>query len=153
MFKIHLHLMFLCLVLSFKNIESRNILKKFKPLYEPSGAKAVKTGMVTTWLRQKTMKFILLSSFILLAKEGIFKKPKSVTYGRKINIPAYPNVQIPYPRIGWWKYWMMKNKCSHISTKKRVNYFLLQHLACSLYSSHRHLIKHISLSSGFNNKQ
>ena len=84
MFKIHLHLFFLCLVLSFNKIESRNISKKSKPVYKTSGAQVVKTGMITTWLRQKAKNLLFLSALMLLAKpqvqvqanEEIFKKPK-----------------------------------------------------------------------------
>ena len=99
MFRIHVHLFSLCLVLSFKNIESRNIHGISKPLYETIGAKVVKTGIITKWLFNKANKFLLLSSFLLLAKpkvqnvtekEDIVKKSKSVNFADPINIVPYP---------------------------------------------------------------
>ena len=87
MFNIRLHLFCVCLVLSFYKIESRNVLKKSKPVYETSGAKVVKTGSITKWLRQKAMKSLLLASLMLLPKpqvqivkanEETFKKPNDL---------------------------------------------------------------------------
>ena len=85
MFKIHLHLCFLCLVLSFNKIESRNISNISKPVYETSGAKVVKTGMFTKWLRQKSMKVILLASLMLLAKpqvQTVIANEEEINYSR-----------------------------------------------------------------------
>ena len=70
MFKIHLHFFSIFLVLS-NNIESRNILKKSKPVFETSGEKVVKTGIITKWLRQKDTKILFLYSFLLLAKPQV----------------------------------------------------------------------------------
>ena len=99
MFKVHLQLFFLCLVLSINKIESRNIKKIFGPVYQSAGQKVVKTEIITKWLLHKANKFLLLASFMLLAKpqiqnatkkEEIVKNPESV---EPINI-------VPYPRIG-----------------------------------------------------
>ena len=107
---------FLCLVLRVSKIESRNILNISKSVHETSGAKVVKTGMFTKWLRQKAMKLISLSSFLLLAKpqgqtakEEIFKKPKAVSSVGKNKI-------VPYHRLGGpgGEYKTIKNKWSRI---------------------------------------
>ena len=102
MFKIHLQLFSLCLVLSINKIESRNIQKISKPVYETIGPNVVKTGLITKWLIHKAKKFLLLSAFMLLAKAPVqnvtekqeTKKPKCDKTVEPINI-------VPYPRIGW----------------------------------------------------
>ena len=101
MFKVHLQLFFICLVLSINKIESRNIQKISNPVYETIGPNVVKTGIITKWLIHKAKKFLLLSSFMLLAKPQVqdvkekqeTKKPKSDNSVEPINI-------VPYPRIG-----------------------------------------------------
>ena len=118
MFNIHLHLFFLCLVLSIKKVESKSILKISKPVYKTNGENVVKiiqaeflpslsllrmakTGIITKLLLQKAKKFLLLSSFMLLdkaqlkhfaEKEDILKKSRPVI-SMKNNI-------LPYPRAG-----------------------------------------------------
>ena len=111
MFKIHLHLFFLWLVLSFNKIESSNTLKISKPVYKTNDVNVNRTRVITKCLREKTSKFLFLSSFLLLAKpqlqivlamEDMAMKPKSVNSVNPMNI-------MPYPRIGWRKsnfeYW------------------------------------------------
>ena len=101
MFKIHPHLLLIGLVLSFNNIESRNIWKKSKNVSEPNGPNVAKTGMSTNWLIQTANKFLRISSIMLLAKPQVqnvtekqeSKKPKSDNSVEPINI-------VPYPRIG-----------------------------------------------------
>ena len=75
-----------------------------KPVYETIGGKVVKTGILTKWFIKKSNKFLLLASFMLLAKtqvqnvtkkEDIVKNPKAV---EPINIVPF-NI-VPYPRIG-----------------------------------------------------
>ena len=117
MFNIHLHLLLLCLVLSFKKVDSRNIftaksvyktnyVKVVKPIQtEPvpslSLSRMSKTGIITKLLIHKAKKFLLLSSFMLLAKpqvqnitekEDISKKPKPVM--------SVKNNRVPYVRVG-----------------------------------------------------
>ena len=120
MFNFHLHLLLLCLVLSFKKVDSRYMLKIAKFVYKKNEvnvvktiqaepvpslniSRMVKTGIITKLLLQKARKFLFLSSLRLLTRpqvknvteenEDISKKPKSMISVKPINI-------IPYPRIG-----------------------------------------------------
>ena len=111
MFNIHLHLFFLCLVLSIKKVESRNILKLSKPVYTTNDetvpvpslslSRMAKTGIITKVLLQKANKFLLLSSFMLLAKPQVQHIEEKENKPKKSKpVISVKNNMLPYPRTG-----------------------------------------------------